>query len=119
MRDFDGKVIWDLLHKHFNAHKEYSTFFDHVRVLKDTNGKVVIISEPYSKAIEGKDLTVLNRLGYDFVQADFGVGIHNPPHCPLLLMTRNKNPADLASLLLVVNKLKHNKEFIKAHNNHE
>lgn len=119
MRDFDGKVIWNLLHKHLNAHKEYSRLFDHLRVLKDTSGRVVVISEPYDGAIEGKDLTALNRLGYDFVQADFGIGIHNPPYCPLFLMTRKKSPADLAGLLLIVNKLKYNKDFIKAHNNHE
>lgn len=119
MRDFDGKVIWDLLHKHLNTHKEYSCLFDHLRVLKDTNGRVVIINEPYAAAIEAKDLTILNRLGYDFVKADFGVGIHNPPYCPLFLMTRKKSPADLAGLLLIVNKLKYNKDFIKAHNNHE
>ena len=104
---------------HREQHKEYSTLFDHLRVLKDTSGRVVVISEPYDGAIEGKDLTALNRLGYDFVQADFGIGIHNPPDCPLFLMTRKKSPADLAGLLLIVNKLKYNKDFIKAHNNHE
>jgi len=121
MRDFDGKVIWGLLHKHLNDKKQNNfPLFDHLRVLKDTTGKVVIINEPYGWVTKERDLTkVWNDYGYDFVQADFGIGIHNPPDCPLFLMTRKKSPADLAGLLLIVNKLKYNKDFIKAHNNHE
>ena len=81
--------------------------FDHTLVWRDKHGKIVITTEPYiSKENFCRDFfRDWKEKGFDFVEADYGVGLWNPPHCRLFLLTPKKDPANLGEILKVVNAL--------------
>lgn len=81
--------------------------FDHTTTWRDINGKVIVITEPYiSEENFNRDFfRDWMKRGFDFVEADYGIGLWNPPHCRLFLLTPKKDPANLGNLLSIFNAL--------------
>jgi hypothetical protein len=86
------------------------TRFDHTLIWRNASGQFVITTEPYiSENSTNRDFfNDWKSHGFDFVEADYGIGLWNPPHCRLFLLTPKKSPARLGELLKIVNELEKN-----------